>query len=292
MTRIQDTLSAANRTLDPLIDARRSSLTILSGALLLALGLAQPAVADTAAPDASDGSYRSQEGPVWTAAQIGEALSLPTLPDPAAALTRRKNANQTASHLQDDWYLQDTWITDIGVLLYNDADDDAYFAGFSLSVDADSIYTDTDVYLSIDMQRALHPVERLHISHVFPLYGQSAADEYRIDIELLSNHVPDHYDLIIELRDAYNHQTLDRVDASDFSNLHALPLESNEYDDRFYEPTNEWPGSDEPFYNDDVQVAVRAGSAGWLMVLAGSLALLLRRTRAGMPESAAREGGR
>jgi hypothetical protein len=233
--------------------------------------------ANTTDPADPASTYRSSEGPTQTSTQLGEALSIPLLPDPAASLTRQKSANTQAGQYSDEWYLQEAWITNIGLLLYNDADNDGYFAGFSLSVDADTSYSNTDVYLSIDMQRSFYQVESLHTSEVFPLYGQSAADEYRIDIELVNNYPQDQYDLIIELRDAYTRQVLESVSWADFSNLRALPLESEDYDNSRYESGDEERGSRVPFYNDDVRVDAHAGSFGWLTILAATLLVLRRR---------------
>lgn len=256
----------------------KPSLTPLAGALLLSISTAQPGWAATPDPDLSIGTYRSSEGATRTPAQLGEALSIPLLPDPAAALaTRHKSGDLQTDLYSDDWYLQEAWITDIGLLLYNDADNDGYFAGFSLSVDADSSYSDADVYLSIDIQRPFHRVENLHTSNVFPVYGQSAADEYRIDIELINNYPPDHYDLIIELRDAYDNQTLERVTSADFSNLRALPLESEDSDSSRYEPDYGSQYPDTPIYNDDIRVDEHAGGFGWLMGMALGLSLVARR---------------
>ncbi len=258
--------------------AEKPSLTSLAGLLLLSISSATPGWAETPNPDLSIGTYRSSEGPTRTPAQLGEALSIAQLPDPAAHLaTRHKTGDVQVDPYSNDWYLQEAWITDIGLLLYNDADNDGYFAGFSLSVDADSSYSDTDVYLSIDLQRPFHQVENLHTSRVFALYGQSAADEYRIDIELVNNYPRDHYDLIIELRDAYDHQTLERVTSADFSNLRALPLESEDFDYSPYEPDNGSHYPDAPIYNDDVRVDEHAGGFGWLTGMALGLSLLARR---------------
>lgn len=257
--------------------ANRYIMTVAAGTLLglLTVSAAAPARADTALSPSASGTYRSSEGATQTARKLGEELSTPLLPDPASALSNRRASDDLDTLLFDDWYEQDVWISDVGLLLYKDFDDDGYHAGFSLTVDADTNYSDTDVYLSISTQRSRGAVENLHTSNVFPLYGRTSADEYQIDIELISNYPTDHYDLIIELRDAYNHQQLDRITSYDFSNLRDLPLESEDHDDRYYEPVDDDPYL--PIFNEDVRVTEVAGSFGWLMTLPMIILLFLRR---------------
>ena len=220
-----------------------STLSVCAAALL-AVGMAHSPVASATETAPSAGIYRSSEGPAHTAAELGSALSVEELPDPALALTTRK---------------------------------DGYHAGFSLTVDADTGYSDFDVYLAIDIQRSYGSVESLHTSEVFPLYGRSAADDYRMDIELVRNYPADHYDLIIELRDAYSHQRLDSVSAYEFSNLRNLPLESEEHDLDYHDDSDYPPNPHVPFYNDDIHVEEHAGSVGWLMALAMTLIMAARR---------------
>ncbi len=259
--------------------ATPGSLTgLLAGILLLSGSVTHDALADSTAPASTSGTYLSEEGAAWSAARIGDALSRSPLPDPASALTRGKSDGLQTNSYHDDWYLQEAWITDVGLLLYHDADHDGYFAGFSLSVDADTSDHDRDVYLTIDVRRPFHPVERLHTSLVFPLYGQSAADEYRIDIELLSNYAQDHYELILELRDAYDHQMLERVDSTDFANLRALPLESGDLDNQYHEPDDGLVDPDDLIRNDDIAFEEHAGGIGWWLALPFALTLLARRT--------------
>lgn len=255
---------------------RTSTLSVCATALL-AVGLAHSPLASATETTPSAGTYRSSEGPAHSAAELGNALSTEELPDPALALTTRKTRDTGADQDFDDWYLQDAWITDIGLLLYNDADDDGYHAGFTLTVDADTSYSDFDVYLAIDIQRSYGSVESLHISETFPLYGRSAADDYRIDIELVRNYPADHYDLSIELRDAYSHQSLDSVSTYEFANLRDLPLESEDHDLDYDNDTDYPPNPHVPFYNDDIHVEEHAGSVGWLLALAMALALAVRR---------------
>lgn len=218
----------------------------------------------------ADGNYRSSEAHTHDSLQLGQALSLPAAPDPAqsAAITATDAGSQSdiVTRHSIDWYLQDTWISDIGILLFHDDDQDGYFSGFSLSVDVDSTWSHSDVYLNLFLQRDLYPIRELHTSAVFEIYERTAADEYRIDIELVQNHAIDQYDLMIEVRDAHDHQLLDQVGAADFANLRALPLESEDLDriHHYPEPIDE---PVQPIDNDDIRVREHAGALGWLMML-------------------------
>ena len=178
-------------------------------------------------------------------------------------------------------YLNDiAWLNEVGTLLFNDSDGDGYFSSLSLSLDADTEFSSVDVYATIDIQSALSPNrffnERLHTTQPFTVYGRSLADEYRVDIDLVSNYSPDIYDLQITLVDAYSHDILDRVDAQVFRNLSSLSLESQDNVDVFV-PVNNRPVRPG---NDSVRVEEFAGSsgAGLLSLFLGALILRSRRT--------------
>ena len=174
-------------------------------------------------------------------------------------------------------YLNDiAWLSEVGTLLFNDSDGDGYFSGLSLSLDVDSEFSSVDVYATIDIQSALSPNrffnERLHTTRTFTVYGRILSDEYRVDIDLISNYSPDIYDLQISLVDAYSHEILDRVDAQDFRNLSSLSLESQDNEDVFV-PVNNRPVRPS---NDSVRVEEFAGSGGPALLALFLLALILR----------------
>lgn len=170
------------------------------------------------------------------------------------------------------WIDVDTWITDIGTLLYRDDDGDGYFSGFSLTIDADTYHKQTEIYASIDVQRAFGERERLHTSANFPIYGDQLSDEYRIDIDLLANYPAGDYNLYIDLHDAYDHRVLDGVSAVDFSNLYRLPLESEDLDLYNENEHDDYPGHhpDSPSapVNADIRVVEYAGSSGFFLIMA------------------------
>lgn len=189
------------------------------------------------------------------------------LPDPANAQLVSQNDGGLRHH---PWQDDIAWISSIGTLLHDDADTDGYYNGFSLTVDADSAYQHIDVYLTIDVQLGGQHRERLHSGSDFTLYRQSLTDGYRIDIDLLRNYPAGHYDLWVELHDAYDHRTLDTVGADDFNNLYSLPLESRDMD---YLPAN--LQAPRPA-NDDIAVTEHAGSAGFAMLILMGLISIIR----------------
>ena len=173
----------------------------------------------------------------------------------------------------------EAWISEVGVLLRADLDADGFFAGFSLSLDADTARGNLEVFATIDITRSdsnfnnARPT-RLFTTVPFILYGQSRSDEYRVDIDLLNNYNPDFYDLTVTLLDARDGQILDQVGANEFRNLDALPLESEEFDGGFV------PVGDRPYNtaNDDV-VAIEYSGASGPLVLAVLLLSMLARIR-------------
>jgi|GEM_PF-1830043 len=168
----------------------------------------------------------------------------------------------------DPYLNDDAWINDIGALLYDDVDGDGYFSGLSLTVDADSSYGRYEVYLIIDIINEFNEVELFHTTRRFDIYDNNFSDEYRIEIDLVENYDPGLYELQIILVDAHDDQILDQVNARDFRNLRALPLESR--DNQFVDsPVVDRPVVDRPVgpANDGISVNEYGGSAGFFIVL-------------------------
>lgn len=122
------------------------------------------------------------------------------------------------------------WISDIGTLLFDDNDGDGYHAGFSLTLDVDSEYGDTEVYASIYLEPQNSPTILLHTTGRFSVYGSTIGDEYRVDTELRNSFASDDYNVIIDIHDAWSDRLLDTANARGFSNLSQLPLESADLD--------------------------------------------------------------
>lgn len=248
---------------------------LLSG--LAALLLSATVQARTLPPPDTQGIYLSSEASALETDGSNSVLTVITESEPLSSLLQ--DTTQPSSSVRSaPWSDDAAWITDIGTSLYHDEDRDGYYSSLSLIIDADTSRSYTEVYLTIDLQHHQGSRERLHTSNIFSIYGSSLSDEYQIDLDLLQNYPTGTYDLYIELHDAYDRDVLDWVNASNFNNLSALPLESEDRDHTYD------PAPNEPQYtpaNDDIYVTEYAGSAGLSMSLGLGLVLAARRRKAG-----------
>lgn len=228
---------------------------------------------------AAETQYRSKEGHTHTADRLGADIA------PALGIDTFNNLLKSTpddgNHLTIGtdhflWFGGNIWITDIGTLLYSDDDQDGYFSGFSLTIDADTEYSQADVYATIDVQRSQGERERLHTTDSFSIYGNSLTDEYRIDIELVRNYPIGDYDLFVNLIDANDHEVVDSVGAYDISNLYRLPLESEDFDNdpALINPITQFPPA---AINSDIRVVEHAGAGStWLLLVLGIPAIARR----------------
>lgn len=158
----------------------------------------------------------------------------------------------------------DTQLVETGIQLSRDQDHDGYFSAFSLEMDVDT-RDQLEVYADIFLQRRFQSPQLLHSTRSFHLYGNSTSDEYRVDVTLANNFPAGHYDLIIEIRDAWSEELLDSVSEADFRNLGGLPLEDE----------SGWV----PRHDDDTVVVEYAGATAPLGLLILALSLIFLRTR-------------
>lgn len=230
--------------------------------------------------NAESDDIRVEEG--HTASHLMGADVSPEIPRLTTSLNRESENGSAQIDLAPRhilWFSSDFWISDIGTLLYKDADRDGYFSGFSLTIDADTHYSHAEVYAAIDMQLPQGARERLHTTGTFHLYGNSITDEYRIDVELVQNYPIGHYDLFVNLVDAYDHTVLDTVDASEFSNLAGLPLESEDSD---HQPETSHPVSPAPTTppnNTNIRVTEYSGALNYGVLLALMTSIFMRYKR-------------
>jgi len=246
---------------DSLVCAQRFIYRLaISGALLLA-----GAQIANAAP-----LYKSTEGHTHSANQLGQLgteLVPPLIPNTNDQALKRTLINDNhLTYYRDDglFFGDDIWITAISTLLYADSDLDGYFSAFSLSVDADTHYSQADVYINIDIQRTDGLRERLHSTDSFNIYGNSLTDEYRIEIELLRNYPIGNYDLFVDLVNANNND--------------GLPLESDDFD------INPAPGVSSapilgPTTNSDIRVVEHSGASSLWLLIAFAIPAVLRRLK-------------
>ena len=150
----------------------------------------------------------------------------------------------------------DFWFYAADVVLFNDHDDDGYFAGIDLLFDADTYFSEAEVYAVIYLSYEGGPWNEYAATENFTIFGATSDDDYVIVTELVSGYPSGSYDLLVELFDAWDDTFLAWIGPEDTSELAFLPLED--------------ANRDTPVDRPDVVVVHEhgGGSAGWLLVLA------------------------
>ncbi|MEP7702469.1 choice-of-anchor H family protein [Paraglaciecola sp. 25GB23A] len=160
--------------------------------------------------------------------------------------------NQGAISLQSrsilNNYDHEFWIYDAWVTLRNDLDYDGFVYRFSLEFDADTVYSEADVYARLYLSRG-EVFNEYHTTSVFTIYGEGSDDSLLVDSELLSGFPSGDYEVLIELYDAYTDELVAILDGNDDPDLYLLSLESKDYE--YTEPV----------------VIVEGGSFGYLSLL-------------------------
>ncbi|MDP5213629.1 choice-of-anchor H family protein [Pseudoalteromonas tunicata] len=108
--------------------------------------------------------------------------------------------------------------------LDQDADNDGYFEGFTLHLDADSHFQKQTVVADLIIEKQV-----VYTSRPFTLYGNSSSDQQHFDVLLANGFRPSHYDLSIEIRDASDGYQLHYLQASAWTSLGHVALESRDY---------------------------------------------------------------
>ena len=132
------------------------------------------------------------------------------------------------------------WVADIETRLFDDADNDGYYAGLSISMDIDVEFDQADVFAEIYLHPQGSQPRLLHVTNVFRIYEQASQDRYQVDVGLYENTPAGGYNLLIDVVNAYSGELVDTVSNRTHSNLENLPLESADYQ-----------------YNDNVDVQVQ-----------------------------------
>lgn len=146
------------------------------------------------------------------------------------------------------------WFYDVSVELFSDFDHDGYFYGIDLAFDADTQYTVADVYAVIYLSYESGPWNEYAATEDFKIFGASGDDEYFVQTELISGYPTGHYDILIELFDAYDDTFVADIGPDQTSKLSVLPLED--------------AARDAPPVTTVVINTGGGGSLGWLTLLA------------------------
>ena len=130
--------------------------------------------------------------------------------------------------------LEEAWIYDADVELFDDLDGDGFFTYLRVSFDADSIYSEHWVYARLFLTQDGVNWDEYHITDDFLIEGSTAFDDYEVETELVAGFPPDYYDALIELYDADFGYFLGEFGPAQSSAFSLLPLEDIDAD--FVEP--------------------------------------------------------
>lgn len=141
---------------------------------------------------------------------------------------------QIARHESLQYDSGDFWIYDTDIEYNIDIDYDGYFSGFTLALDADTVYSSAPVYFIAYIGDGEY-FDAFHVSSVFYLNGDTTGDTFYLDNTLLSGYPPGDYEVLVELYDAYDDTLVAYADGYIDNDLLYVPLESDDYE---YQPTN------------------------------------------------------
>ncbi|MDH3304920.1 MAG: choice-of-anchor H family protein [Gammaproteobacteria bacterium] len=149
----------------------------------------------------------------------------------------------------------DFWFYTADVELFTDRDRDGYYAGIDLLFDADTYYDVAEVYAVIYLSYEYGPWNEYAETDNFTIFGASSGDEYIVETDLVAGYPTGHYDILIELYDAYDNAFVAEIGPEDTSELSLLPLEDS---------TRDAPG---PVTTQVVVSSGGGGSLGWFLLL-------------------------
>lgn len=156
--------------------------------------------------------------------------------------------------------------------LISDFDHDGFYHRFSVSIDADTLYSVAYVYARLYLSYEGGPWNHYATSDAYHIYSDSELDSFVIETELAEGFPAGHYDIRIELFDADTSNWLLSYGPYEDSSLSALPLEDSIYDD--IDPVVHYPVEAE------VVVAASGSMHAWLLLLPALLLALRRYTAA------------
>ncbi|MCH7829421.1 MAG: choice-of-anchor H family protein [Proteobacteria bacterium] len=177
----------------------------------------------------------------------------PLLTSGARARTTRATGQQKTTNSESEAPNVEFWFYDVSVQLFSDFDHDGYYYGIDLAFDADTQYTVADVYAVIYLSFEFGPWNEYAATENFKIFGASGDDEYFVQSELISGYPTGHYDILIELFDAYDDAFVASIGPDETSKLSVLPLED--------------AARDAPIVTTVVIDTGGGGSLGWLTLL-------------------------
>lgn len=124
-------------------------------------------------------------------------------------------------------------------LLQDDYDGDGFFQTFSVIFDAD-IYSYTEnqfgeVYALLYISKNGGPWTHYFTTDNFIIEADMDFDEYEVNTTFLSGYESDYYDVLIDLYQVGFSELVATYSSNDNNALYALPLESADYDEPYFE---------------------------------------------------------
>ncbi len=241
----------------------RLASTLLGG--LLALSSINSASASETTSSRSI-SYRLADSTTRLANQKQlEKVELQTL----APISKQGYRSESTQQMSTTAYYGDFSIYDASVELFNDYDYDGFYHHISVSVDADTVYSNAHVYAELYISYEGGPWSYYASTDVFDIYANSVSDSFVIETELVEGFPAGYYDIRIDLYDADLNTWLLSYGPYDDNSLSALPLEAS-YSDSFYDTIS-------ATYETDVYVHGNGSMSGWGLLLLPGLMLVARK---------------
>lgn len=143
----------------------------------------------------------------------------------------------------------DFWIYDAWIEFYGDDDGDGFYSHFAVGLDADTYFSEAQVYARLYLGKDEF-FKEYHTTSTFTIYGDSSTDSLVVESELVTGFIPDDYEVLIELYDEYSNELVAVIDGYNDGDLYLLTLESQNYEEVYEEPSV-------------IIVTEHGGSIGW-----------------------------
>jgi len=199
-------------------------------ASLLALPITVNAIESTTSSKSISYSVTKETTDIAKSSQLKAAKKITLMP-----LLKEGYRSETGSSentLQSTSYVHEGEFTiyDASSNLISDFDYDGFYHRFSVTIDADTVYSSAYVYAEIYLSYEGGPWNYTASSDNYTLYGTSPHDAFTIETELTEGFPAGHYDIRIELYDADFNEWLVTSGPYENYSLSALPLEDSHYD--------------------------------------------------------------
>lgn len=180
---------------------------------------------------------------------------------------RQESTSQSVTADSTSYGSPDFSIYDASVDLISDFDYDGFYHRFSVSIDADTVFSNAYVYAKLYLSYEGGPWTLYSVSNAYHIYGNSELDSFVVETELADGFPTGHYDIRIELYDADTNQWLVSYGPYDDISLSTLPLEDSYHDDAY----------ESVYYPVDAEIEVTARGSMYALLFILPVTLLLAR---------------